>query len=164
MEYFKIGEIAAMRGLKGEFKIKSLTNMQSDRFKVGNKLFILENNLYKELIISSYRVINENYFLSFEGYEDINKIEKYRGCDLFIEANQTVELADNEFFIEELVGLKVYQSNTLKGVVKDVISYPQGDYLEIETESGDKLIPFRNEFIESQDEEKIVIVEMEGLL
>ncbi|MGD9760903.1 MAG: ribosome maturation factor RimM [Candidatus Izemoplasmatales bacterium] len=164
MEYFKIGEIAAMRGLKGEFKIKSLTNMQRERFKVGNKLFILENNIYKQLIISSYRVINENDYLSFEGYDDINKIEKYRGFDLFIEANQTVELADNEFFIEDLVGLKVYQSNVLKGIVKDIISYPQGDYLEIETVDGDRLIPFRDEFIESQDKEKIIIIEMEGLL
>lgn len=164
MDYQKIGTITAMRGLKGEVKIKSLTNMQAERFIVGNKLYILENERYLPLEILSYRVIKNSDILSFKGYEDINQIEKYQGYDLYMEADYSIDLAENEFFVDDLVGLKVYQFNELKGIVKDIAAYPQGDYLVIETQDGDRLVPFRDEFIEEQSSEKIVIIDMEGLL
>lgn len=164
MEYIKVGVIATTKGLKGEIKIKSLTNMQDDRFKPGNKIYICENNQYIELTIKSHTIYKNQDVLIFKGYEDINKIEKYKGYDLFVPIDQEVFLQENEFFIEELIGLKVYQGKNLKGEVVDIVTYPQGDYLVIQTETGDKLVPFRDEFIESQDEEKISVVEMEGLL
>ncbi|MDD3713003.1 MAG: ribosome maturation factor RimM [Candidatus Izemoplasmatales bacterium] len=164
MEYLKIAEIKATRGLKGEVKIKSMTNMQNSRFKIGNKLFVIENGGYKPLVIVDYRVIKDIDVLTFKGYDDINKIEKFIGSDLFIENVKPDNLEDNEYLIEDIVGLKVYQNHVLKGYVKDVVTYPQGDYLEVETEYGSKLVPFRNEFILNQTDEEITIIEMEGLL
>lgn len=164
MEYIKVGIIATTKGLKGEVRIKSLTNMQDDRFKAGNSIYIFENDQYKELIIKSHQIHKNSDMLIFKGYEDINKIEKYKGYDLYVPIDQEVFLDENEFFIEELIGLEVYQGKEFKGEVKDIVTYPQGDYLLVATETGDKLIPFRDEFIENQDEEKITVVEMEGLL
>lgn len=138
--------------------------MQADRFKPGNKIYLNENNNFIELTIKSHTIHKNQDMLVFKDYEDINKIEKYKGYDLFVPIDQEVFLDENEFFIEELIGLKVYQGDVLKGVVKDIVTYPQGDYLVVETETGDKLVPFHDEFIESQDEEKISVVEMEGLL
>lgn len=164
MEYLKIAEIKATRGLKGEVKIKSLTNMQNNRFKIGNELFVIENGVYKSMIIVDYRVIKDIDILTFKGYDEINKIEKYVGSDLFIENVKPEDLEDNEYLIEDIVGLKVFQNHILKGYVKDVVTFPQGDYLEIETEDGLKLVPFRNEFVLKQTDEEITIIEMEGLL
>ncbi len=164
MEYLKIAEIKATRGLKGEVKIKSLTNMQNNRFKIGNELFVIENGVYKPMIIVDYRVIKDIDILTFKGYDEINKIEKHVGSDLFIENIKPEDLEDNEYLIEDIVGLKVFQNHILKGYVKDVVTFPQGDYLEIETEDGLKLVPFRNEFILKQTDEEITIIEMEGLL
>lgn len=164
MEYLKIAEIKATRGLKGEVKIKSLTNMQNNRFKIGNELFVIENGVYKPMIIVGYRVIKDIDILTFKGYDEINKIEKYVGSDLFIENVKPEDLEDNEYLIEDIVGLKVFQNHILKGYVKDVVTFPQGDYLEVETEDGLKLVPFRNEFILKQTDEEITIIEMEGLL
>ena len=164
MEYLKIAEIKATRGLKGEVKIKSLTNMQNNRFKIGNELFVIENGVYKPMIIVGYRVIKDIDILTFKGYDEINKIEKYVGSDLFIENVKPEDLEDNEYLIEDIIGLKVFQNHIHKGYVKDVVTFPQGDYLEIETEDGLKLVPFRNEFILKQTDEEITIIEMEGLL
>ncbi|MFA7075107.1 MAG: ribosome maturation factor RimM [Candidatus Izemoplasmatales bacterium] len=164
MNLIKIAKIVTTRGIKGEVKVKSLTNMQEERFKVGNSLYILENEEYRSLKISSYRVIKNNDILTFEGYDNINEVTKFVGHDLYSDENQDIVLSHNEFFIEDLIGLKIYQFNQFKGVVKDVITYPQGDYLVIETNSGDKFVPFRDEFIENQDDEQIILIDMEGLL
>lgn len=164
MNYIKVGKIIGVRGLKGEVKIKLLTNMQEERFKSGNIVYLNMDDHYFPLEISEYKSLGKADILQFKNHNKIEEVEKYKGLDIYVDDNQEVFLDDNEFFIDELIGLKVYQSNKLKGVVKDVISYPQGDYLLIETESSEKLIPFRDEFIESQDLEKISIIEMEGLL
>ena len=164
MEYLKIGIIKATRGLKGEVKIKSLTNMSSERFKIGNIIYVIKDNKYLPLTIANYRLINNQDILTFKEYEDINKAEKLLGKEKFIPVNQEVELEDNEFLVDDLIGLKVIQTNTVKGIVKDVVTYPQGDYLVVETENGDKMIPFRDEFILDQTEEDITLIEMEGLL
>lgn len=164
MNYIKVGRIIGVRGLKGEVKIKLLTNMQEERFKLGNTIYLNIDDHYFPLEISEYKSLGNAEVLRFKNHNKIEEVEKYKGLDIYVDDKQEVTLDDNEFLIEELIGLKVYQSNKLKGVVKDVVSYPQGDYLLIETESSEKLIPFRNEFIESQDSERISIIEMEGLL
>ena len=164
MNYIKVGRIIGVRGLKGEVKIKLLTNMQYERFKSGNIIYLNIDDHYFPLEVSEYKSLGNAEILRFKNHSKIEEVEKFKGLDIYVDDKQEVNLDDNEFLIDELIGLKVYQSNKLKGVVKDIISYPQGDYLLIETDSSDKLIPFRDEFIENQDSERISIIEMEGLL
>ncbi len=164
MSKVKVGKISGLRGLKGEVKIKSFTNMQEERFIVGNTLYIEYNQKYIPVEIISYRVIKNADNLIFKNHEDINKISQYLNCDLYMDEDYEINLEENEFFIDELIGLKVYQAKELKGYVKDVVTYPSGDYLVIEVEGVEKLVPFRDEFILEQTDTKIVIIEMEGLL
>jgi len=163
MEYIKIGRVLSTRGLIGEVKIKSFTNMQDVRFKPGNTLFLLIDKTYKPMVISKHNVVKGNDILSFKDYEDINKIKQYLGTDIYAESSGELELNDNEYLVDFLIGAKVYQNKELKGQVKEVVTYPQGDYLVVLTENGDKLIPFRDEFILKQSEEEIEVVNMEGL-
>jgi len=164
MDYIKVGTIAGTRGLKGEVKIKSSTNMQNDRFRIGNILYVNDSEKIIPLEIKTYRVINKIDVLSFNNLQDINKIEKYLGFELYMSSDQEVNLNENEFLVEDLIGLKIYQNKIFKGVVKDIITYPQGDYLLVETDNGEKLVPFRDEFIKHQSVDRIDIFEMEGLL
>jgi 16S rRNA processing protein RimM len=160
----KVGKISGVRGLKGEVKIKSYTNMQEERFLVGNKMYIEYDQKYVPVEILDYRVIKNADNLTFKDYLDINKISKFINCDIYMDDDYEINLDENEFFIDDIIGLKVFQGKTLKGHVKDVVAYPSGDYLVIETDEKDKLVPFRDEFILEQDQDKIVIIEMEGLI
>jgi 16S rRNA processing protein RimM len=164
MDYIKVGTITGTRGLKGEVKVKSSTNMQTSRFMIGNTLYIHDSEKLIPLEIHTYRSINKVDVLSFKKYLDINKAEKLVGCELFMSSDYEVKLSENEFFVDELIGMKVFQNKKIKGVVKDIVTYPQGDYLLIETENGEKFVPFRDEFIEYQDDERIDIIDLEGLL
>ena len=164
MKLNKVARIINTRGLKGEVKIKSFTNMQTDKFAVGNILYIIKDSKNIPLKIKEYRVIKDTETLLFENHEDINLIEKYKGFELFINENFEVVLEENEYLLDDLIGIKIKQNGVIKGVVVDIITYPQGDYLVIETSDGERLIPFRDEFILSQNNETIEIIDMEGLL
>lgn len=167
MEYFKIGSIVNTKGIKGELKVKSLTDFQEDRYKKGNSVFILYKNQYQEFIIKNYKPYKNLDLITLKNNEDINLVEKYKGCDIFVSIDSDTTLYEDEYHISEIIDLEVYQAGKLVGVITDVFTYPQGDYIEIRTnDKNRKLVPFRDEFVieENLEEGYIEIIEMEGLL
>ncbi len=163
MEYIKIGKILTTKGLKGEVKVKAFTNLQDQRFQVGNIVYLEVGSQYLPLQIKQHKTIKNLELLTFKDFEDINKIKQYQGFDLFAVADDEVILEDNEYMVDDLIGVNVYQNNILKGKVKEIISYPQGDYLLVLSDNGENLIPFRDEFIIGVDEDRIDVIDMEGL-
>ena len=83
MEYVRVGNIVNTFGLKGELKIKSHTDFEDVRFKVTQQLYISYMNAFEPVVIKSFRKHKGFILLSFEK-QDINLVEKYKGCDIFI--------------------------------------------------------------------------------
>jgi 16S rRNA processing protein RimM len=69
-------------------------------------------------------------------------------------------LPDNSFYIHDLIGCKVFCADKFLGCVKDVLSTPANDILELITDDNQtKLIPFVLKFFEEiNPEEKIIFV------
>lgn len=167
MDYLKIGKIVNTRGIKGELKVKSLTDFQMDRYKKGHLVFIYFQEKYIEFKVKKYHHHKGMDLLTFEGFEDINVVEKYKGCDIFASADDEITLQEGEFHLNEIVDMNVFQAEKHIGKVVDVKGFPQGDYLVIEKLDGEeRLIPFRDEFVLNidLDNDTIDIIEMEGLL
>lgn len=163
MEYMKIGKLLKPRGLKGEIKIKTTTNLQNELFKPGNILYIEFDGVYQAYEIHHYRRINRDDVLTFKNKLDINLIEDLVGRDVYVDKNKKIQLKSNEYLASDLVGIKVTQNAKIKGKVIDIYNYPQGDYLLVSTDNGDKLIPFNDRFIIKQSEDEIEVIDMEGL-
>jgi len=168
MEYLKIGKIINTKGIKGELRVKPLTDFQTDRYKKGNTIYVFFGNEYLEFKVKSYKPYKNLDLLILNGYEDINLVEKYKGSEIFVTNESETTLYDDEYHISEILDLDVYQGDKLIGVISDVIAYPQGDYIEIESaiDKIRKIVPFRDEFIleTNLEEGYLVIIEMEGLL
>lgn len=167
MDYLKIGKIVNTRGIKGELKIKPLTDFQSDRYQENAKIYVFYNHEYLDFKVLKYKTIKNMDILVLKNNEDINLVEKYKGCEIFVKADEDITLFEDEYHLSDMIDLKVYQSGQLVGKVIDIKAYPQGDYLEILTISKmKKYIPFRDEFVPlvNINEGYINIIEMEGLL
>jgi len=164
VEYIEIGKIVNTFGLRGEVKIKSYTDFE--RFAKNKRIYVLYQDKYNEEIIATSRLNKGIYYVSFKNYSDINQVEKYKGAVCYITELDQEKLPEGEYYFHQLIGLKVYnRKNVLRGTVKKVVEYPLSAYLEvIISDSKTKLIPFISHFIDSVDEEKIVINEIEGLL
>lgn len=161
-----VGKIVGTHGIKGEVKIKSDTDF--NRFTIGNILYIEKDNKYEEIIISSHR-IHKNYDLvTFNNLKSINDVLQYVNCDVFVDVSDLDELEEDEFYFDDLIGLKIVGTNYEDlGIVTDIIEVPQGILLEVKTNENKKaLIPYVDEFIKKIDIEKeiIVINVIEGLL
>lgn len=167
MDYLKVGKILNTKGIKGELKIRSLTDFTSDRFGAGNKIYILYQDKYMPFEVKNFKQASKSDILTLKDHEDINLVEKYKGLDIYVDADDEMTLYDDEYHLSEIIGLDVYQNDQIVGKVIDVLPYPQGDYLKVETLTKKlAMIPFRDEFVLNTDLEsgRIDIIDMEGLL
>ncbi len=167
MELISIGRIVNTRGLKGEVKVMPDTDFKQERYFGSGKLFLRCQDEDLPVKVKSFRTYKGFDFLVFEGLEDINLVERFKGCELMAQARGIHPASANEFHVKDLIGIKVFVNGIFKGEVVAIREYPQGDYLEIaSTKIPHALVPFRDEFIVNIDREegKIDVVEMEGLL
>lgn len=173
MDYALVGKIIGTFGIKGEVKVKSETSFADTRFKTGSKLLLKVNDKYLDVEIKSHRTHKNMELVSFSKIaskvlnSDINEIEAYVGCELYVDHSTLDELEDGEFYYSDLIGLKVYDntSNYL-GEVIEIRELPRGILLEVKTEKKNALIPFVDEFVSdvNLDEGVIYINVIEGLI
>lgn len=161
MKFYKCGHILTTHGIKGDLKIKPLTDF--DRFSPNNHLFILHQNNYVEVVVNKVSEFKENLLVSFKDLLDINLVEKYHGDDIYVSELDREKLSSNEFYYSDLIGKIVFnQKGDFRGEVIEIRELPHAKYLVVKYNDKTHLIPFISEFIDKIDE-KIYIKEIEGL-
>lgn len=159
---YKVGKIIGTHGIKGELKVKSETDF--DRFKKGSILFLKQNDKYTEIKINSHRVHKGFDLITFNNLDNINLVLEFVGLVIYT-THSPSDLDDDEYFIEDLVGMKVVDQNNINiGIVVDMLEVPQGHILEINNNGKKSLIPFVGEFIKEINDDVIVVETIEGLL
>lgn len=147
MEKVFVGKIVNTHGIKGEFKIKSDFERKKDVFKVGNQV-IIDNNTYE---IASYRIHKGLDMITLKEFNDINQVLPFKGLNLFVN-RELLDLKDDEYILEDLIGMKVVFEDQILGVVEDYTN----DVNPLLYIKGNKdfAIPIKGDFIISVDKEK----------
>ncbi len=167
-KYISVGKILNFHGIKGEAKV-GFTKNQEDFFCSLSEVFIKVNHNYRPLVIENVR-LHKNYALvKFEGINSINELMEYKGAFLYVEEETIREnLEEDEFLIDELVSLEVFDENNKKlGFVVGVSNNGASDLLSVKTNSKKiVLIPFVKAIVTdvSIKDKKIVINNIEGLV
>lgn len=163
MNYYTVGKIMNTHGLKGELKIKVVSDF--DRFQKNNRLYILYKDEYIPVYVLNKQDYNQNILVRFKDLEDINLVEKYKGSNIYISEEDQGKLDEGEYYFHELIGLEVINDRAdHRGKVVEIREVPQGHLLVVEKEDGKKaLIPFRDEFVGKVTKDRIIIKEIEGL-
>lgn len=167
-KYVSVGKILNFHGIKGEAKV-GFTKNQADFFCSLEKVFVKSENEYIPLTIKSIRLHKNIALVCFEGINSINDLMQYKGAFLYVEEGTIREaLDDDEFLIDELVGLEVFDQNAQKkGFVVGVSNNGASDLLSVKTNSKEiVLIPFVKAIVTdvSIKDKKIIINNIEGLI
>ena len=168
MDFLTVGTIVRTVGLKGEVKVYPSTHFRDSRFSKGSHVFLLDENknIVEDLLIVKHSKNGDCDNLVFEGFDTIEKVEKFVHQDLFVKKDISF-LKKGEFFYSDLVGMEVYFDNdSLIGKVEKIEEYTSYPTLRIKHSPKDVLIPFVKAFIKSVslEEKKIVVNYIEGLL
>lgn len=150
MEKVKIAQIINTHGIRGELKLRSLSDFIDERLKKGHHVFIRFHDQDLEMIVKTHRSHKGFELVSFEEYQDINLVEKYKGSYVYDYKNDEL-LADDEYFVSDLIGCDVYDHDRLIGQVKDVQLLPHHDILIIEGKDKEYKIPYVKAFVINED-------------
>ena len=123
-----IGKIINTFGIKGELKIYSESDFIEYRYRKGAIIYI-DN---KQHIVSSFRNHQNMVLITIDDIKDINMVLQYVGKDIYASNDDLPVLDEDEYYLDDLVGLKVYTTeNEFIGVIDNFIEVPQGYILEI---------------------------------
>lgn len=159
MDKVIIGEIVNTHGIRGELKVKISTDFVDERFAKGNHLTIDFHGQNVDVTVKSYRIHKNHVLVLFEGNENINLVEKYKGCTLLADKDLDL-LEEGEYYIGDLIGCEVFDKGESIGIVKDLYLYDHHDVLVVK---GKKtiMIPYVEAFVKDEDiENKRIDVEL----
>ena len=126
-DLLQVGAIATTHGVQGEVKVFPMTD-DVKRFKKLKKILLDTGKGYQEMEISQVKFFKNMVILKFKGIDNINEVEKYKGKGLFVTREQAVICEKNEYFIADLIGLKVFtEAGELLGEIKDVLQTGAND-------------------------------------
>ena len=167
-KFISVGKILNFHGIQGEAKVGFSKNQQ-DFFLSLENVFVKVDNDYKKLKITRSRLNKTFAIVKFEGINSINDLILLKGCLLFVEEETIREnLEEDEFLIDELVGLDVFDVEGGKlGFVVGVSNNGATDLLSVKTKTKKVcLIPFVKAIVVdvSLKDKKVVINNLEGLL
>lgn len=168
MEYVSVGKILNFHGIQGEAKVGFSKN-QEDFLKSLKQVYVRCNSEYLNFDVSSVR-FNKNFaLLKFKEIDSINDLIPYKGCLIFVEKTTIREtLGENEFLIDELTGLEVFDlEGNFVGVVVGVSNNGASDLISVKSKSKKiSLVPFVDELVPTVDikNKKIIINNIKGLI
>ncbi len=183
-KFFQVGIITSAHGVRGEVKVYPTTD-DVRRFKRlkevivrtpaemqdgenAENLPVLQESGEKILEIEGVKFFKQFAILKFRGIDRMEDAEKYRKCSLLVPRSNAVRLSRDEYFIADLMGLRVRtEDGTEIGRLTDVIETGANDVYEVETkEHGNIYLPAIKQVIKKVDTKngKIYVEIMKGLI
>lgn len=130
-----VGKIGAPYGVKGWVKITSYTDDIEGIFSYSPWLLGGDNEAYQ---VDHWRTHNKGVIAKLVGVETRDDAESIKNLEISIKADQLPQLADDEFYWRELVGMQVV---TLKGydlgVVKELFETGANDVMLVKANPND---------------------------
>ena len=166
-DLLQVGIITSTHGVRGEVKVYPTTD-DPRRFRRLKEVVLDTGKEKMNLEIEGVKFFKQFVILKFKGLDNINDIEKYRQKSLYVTRKNAVRLQRDEYFIADLIGLKVQDEDGKElGTVKDVIETGANDVYEVEMADGKSLLlPAINQCILNVDVENgtMQVYVLEGLL
>ena len=133
--FIEMGQIVAPHGIKGEVKITAFC--KANAFASYAPFYDADGHAVKVQV----KHICKNQVIAFIGdVHDRNTAETLRGMKLFVEHKVLPKLANNEYYVCDLIGLDVIEGNQKIGRVTDVLNYGASDILQIKCDDDDELL------------------------
>ena len=164
---FEIGIITKAQGIRGEFRVLPTTDDPS-RFNllVGDEIIIRDRASEKKIKLQSARLQKNIVILKLEGIDTRNAAEELTGAIICVEDEKALPLGDDEFFIRDLIGLRVEtEDGEHVGEISRVLSTGANDVYVVSGISENFMLPAVKDFVKkiSLSDKKIIVRLTEGI-
>ena len=166
-KYVSVGKILNFHGVRGEAKVGYSKN-QKDFMESLSDVYILKDNQYLPFTVKSIKFNNKFAIIKFDGIDTVNDIAEYKNCLIFVEEDEIREkLNEDEFLIDELVGMTVISDEQQVGTVIGVSNNGANDLLSVKSNTGKIcLVPFVKAIVPNVDikSKEVTVENIQGLI
>ncbi len=158
-DMLQVGVVTTTHGVRGEVKVFPTTD-DSTRFKKLKNVILDTGKEKLDMEITNVKFFKNLVIVKFKGYDNINDVERFRQAKLLVTRDNAVELAENEYFIADLIGLKASSDEEEDlGEITDVLQTGANDVYVISKEgTPDLLVPAIKDCVVNVDIEAGTIV------
>lgn len=151
---FQVGAVTSTHGLRGEVKVFPTTD-DPGRYKKLKEVLVDTGKGQETRKIERVRFFKQMVIVKFEGLDDINEVERYKGARLYVKREQALKLREDEYYFADLVGLCVQtEDGEALGTLKDILQTGANDvYVIGRGKKKDLLVPAIKDCIKKVDVE-----------
>jgi 16S rRNA processing protein RimM len=151
IEWATVGKVVALFGVRGELKVRSLTDIPN-RFAELDAVYLGPHHTrYPIQGVRPYK--GEMILLKLAGIDDANTAEALRNQDLLIPLSQLAELPPDSYYQHDILGLRVFTLDGRDlGEIIDIIVTGSNDVYVLKMPAGSQvLIPAIKDVIKQID-------------
>jgi 16S rRNA processing protein RimM len=165
-ELVAVGRVGPPRGVRGDVFVEPWTDDPDTRFAAGAQLRT-EPAESGPLVVEASSSASGKLVVHFAGVDDRENAQALRGTRLVVPATARPPIEDpDEFYATDLVGLEVSTvGGRALGPVREVLNVAGADYLVLDVEGRERLVPFVSAIVPTVDlaDRRIVIDPPDGL-
>lgn len=169
-QFLTVGKIVNTHGIRGDLKVLLHTDFADIRFapKSDLNLFHPDSGEKIKVTVAASRPLKGMYVVRFEGFDNINLVEKFKGYEIKVTKDDTIPLEEGEYYYHQIIGCRVVSEDGADlGVIEEILRPGANDVWTVKMPNGKPLLlPVINDVVlDVNVEQKIVKVHlMEGLL
>ena len=152
-EWLTVGLITSCHGIKGQVKVKSLSDFEERFLKPGIRWLQKENEPPSEIeLISGFKQPGkETFIIKFHGINNRNNAEQLKKYKILVKTNKLPKLRKEEYHLLELINLQVKTVENNELIIGKVtnLENEKNNLLVIELFKNQKkvLVPFVKEIV-----------------
>jgi 16S rRNA processing protein RimM len=159
VELFLTGIVLKPKGLKGELKVKPVTDFPESFLKRREYYVGKTPQEAAPRKVLSAKLYQGFAWLMLDGVGSREEAEALAGFHLYVTVDKLEPLPDNRAYIHDLIGLEVFdEAEGRVGNVSDVLQMPAQDVYEIDTGGKKVLVPAVDDFITEIDLDKGIMM------
>ena len=163
--YIECGKIVNTHGCHGGVKLESWCNTPEDLAAL-NTVYVKKGVEYLPYTVVKASVFKQFVVAVWKDVADMDAALALKGATVYAK-REDFNLEEGEYFIADLIGLKVIDANTDKvyGTLLETINRGASDIYVVSTANGERMIPVVPEFVDRVDPATgIYVTPIEGML
>lgn len=164
--YLAIGRVVGAFGIRGEVKVEVHTDFP-ERFYQLKRVYLGESDDdVRPVAVLGARPHKGRFLLRLEGCSDRTTAEAMRGQWLHIPIEEAMPLAEDEYYVYEVLGLRVETpAGEFLGYIQEVLFTGSNEVFVVEGDEGELLIPVLEDVVLEIDRagERVLVALPPGL-
>jgi 16S rRNA processing protein RimM len=152
-EFFEIGKIVKVHGLRGGVKVNSYLTDPGSLLPRLEAVYLQRGEGEKErCLLTGCQLGSDFFFLELEGCRDPEAAGALLGTRVYAPVDKLAALPEGEYYWQELIGMNVVTEEGLSlGAIRDIFSARGNDVYVCNDGEAEKLLPATEEVIRKVD-------------